>query len=150
MNSEPTSLARGKAFHKLIQQEWLDTSKVGRPRPERSIRKVTGGSGRVDILVEELGDFISVIEIKSTDWDSISKANIESNIRRQIRQIWNYIDALFEESDKDICPGVIFPFSPIDSIKRALVETRFGAEGIQVVWHNKNVGSIAKVAGEDR
>jgi hypothetical protein len=140
MNSEPTKLARGKAFHKLIQQEWLDTSKDGKPRPERSIRKVAGGFGRVDILVEELGDFISVIEIKSTDWDSITEANIERNIRRQIRQIWDYIVAMFAEPDKDICPGVIFPFPPIVLTKRALVESRFGAECIQVVWHNEVIG----------
>lgn len=64
---EPEPLRRGKRFHKLIQDEWLKTARDGQPTAEKSIKRLSGRRGRVDILVEELGDFVSVVEIKASD-----------------------------------------------------------------------------------
>ena len=99
---EPESLRRGKRFHKLIQDEWLKTAEDGRPEPERSIKRLSGRMGRVDILVEELGDLVSVVEIKASDWDKMTKVNVVRNARRQIRQIWSYVEAELKLYDKAV------------------------------------------------
>jgi len=65
----------------------------------------------------------------------VCDTNIRRNVRRQIRQIWQYVDALLEFSGKDICPRVIFPSPPTNIAKRAIVESLFNEDGIQVVWH---------------
>lgn len=142
--AEPESLRRGKRFHRLIQQEWLETAKDGRPLAERTIQRINGKYGRVDILVEELGDFVSVIEIKATDWDRMKEKNVKRNARRQIRQIWSYVDAELTLYDKEVCPGVIFPEIPKDPVRTELIESMFNNEGIQVVWHNECIDHLKK------
>ena len=70
--TEPEALKRGKRIHKLIQDEWIDEAKGGTHRTERYIKRLNGKRGRVDILVEEMGDFVSVVEIKASDWDRMT------------------------------------------------------------------------------
>jgi len=139
---EPDPLRRGKRFHKFIQEEWLRTAKDGQPRPERSIKKLSGRRGRVDILVEELGDFVSVVEIKASDWDKMREVNVVRNARRQIRQIWSYVEAELELYDKQVSPGVISPKQPRDPERLRLIESLFNQEGIQVVWHDEKVEHV--------
>jgi len=105
--------------------------------------------GRIDILVEELGDFVSVVEIKASDWDKMTKVNVVRNARRQIRQIWSYVEAELELYDKAVCPGVIFPKQPRDPERLRLIEALFNAEGIQVVWHDEKVQHLqTRMAGQ--
>ena len=138
--TEPADLRRGKRFHKRIQEEWLATAKDGTPRPERHIKRLSGKAGRVDILVEELGDdLVSVVEIKATDWDRIADKNVVRNVRRQIRQVWSYVEAQLELEGLQVCPGVIFPKLPRDPARLELIESLFNEEGIQVVWHDETV-----------
>ncbi len=90
---EPSILRDGKEFHRLIQREWLAETIDGIPYPERTVRRIDGRKGRIDILIEEAGDFVSIVEIKCSDWDAMNPENVVRNVRRQIRQIWGYIDA---------------------------------------------------------
>ena len=83
---EPEILRRGKAFHKRVQGGWENTAKGGKINIEHSIplsilRKKAQHqkTGRLDIFVDELGDFISVVEIKSTDWDKVKKKPKETS-----------------------------------------------------------------------
>jgi len=139
---EPERLRRGKQFHRTIQQEWLRTTKDGQARPERSIRKVNGRNGRVDILVEELGDFVALVEIKATDWNRMAEGNVPRNARRHIRQLWTYIDAALELEGQQVCPGIIFPTRPRDPRRTDLIEKLFNDEGIQVVWHDESIDAL--------
>lgn len=139
---EPEILRRGKAFHKRVQAEWVATAKDGTPCPERTIRRLNGRRGRVDLLIEELGDFVSVIEIKATDWDCMAEGNIARNVRRQIRQLWSYIDAELEIYGMQVCPGIIFPALPKDSGRLETIERMFNADGIQVVWQNESLVAL--------
>ncbi len=136
---EPEQLKRGKSFHKTIQKEWLETAKDGTPSRERMIKKLNGRNGRVDILVEELGDFVSIIEIKATDWDRMTDRNVRRNARRQIRQIWGYISAALDLQGQQVCPGIIFPALPKDRERLARIERLFNGEGIQVVWRHESM-----------
>lgn len=142
---EPKALRRGKRFHKLIQQEWLAEAKGGKPCPERMIRRVNGRNGRVDILVEEDGgDYVSIVEIKASDWDRMTPKNVRRNARRQIRQVWSYVEAQLEIYGVQVCPGVIFPKLPRDPDRIDLVESMFWEEGIQVVWHDESDEHLKK------
>lgn len=145
---EPEILRRGKAFHKRVQAEWVATAKDGTPCPERTIWRLNGRRGRVDLLIEELGDFVSVIEIKATDWDCMAEGNIARNVRRQIRQLWSYIDAELEIYGMQVCPGIIFPALPSDSRRLAMIESMFNDEGIQVVWQNETIEEMKKRAAQ--
>lgn len=142
MSREPIILKKGKRFHKLIQDEWVATTNDGLAISEKYIKRIDGRKGRVDILVEELGDYVSVIEIKATDWDRIKPENVKRNIRRQIRQIWRYIDSQLEVYSMEVCPGIIFPKLPENSELLELVEDTFNAEGIQVVWHDETIEQV--------
>lgn len=137
-SNEPKQLVRGKLFHKLIQNEWVKTAKDGKPNPEKYIKKVDGKKGRVDLLVDELGkDFVSIVEIKASDWDKMTEKNAKRNIKRQIRQIWSYIDSQLEVYNMEVCPGIIFSQTPKSTERQKLVESMFNDEGIQVLWHNE-------------
>jgi hypothetical protein len=144
---EPKQLRQGKRFHKKVQREWLQTAKNGKPIPERSIKKLNGRNGRVDILVEDFGDFISIVEIKATDWDQMTEKNIIRNVRRQILQIWSYIDSALELEGQQVCPGVIFPKLPRDPERLHRIESLFNDEGIQVVWHDETLQHLRKRMG---
>lgn len=102
----------------------------------------------MDLLIEELGDFVSVIEIKATDWDCMAEGNIARNVRRQIRQLWSYIDAELEIYGMQVCPGIIFPALPSDSRRLAMIESMFNDEGIQVVWQNETIEEMKKRAAQ--
>ena len=146
MSVEPFALIRGKAFHKLVQKEW-ETEAEGDVKCEKHIRKPSGRRGRVDIFVDDDDpeSSIAVVEIKATDWDQIKQENINRNIKRQIRQIWSYIESQIlngkytdDGAHKDVCPGIIFPHAPKDATRKEMIETEFEAYGIVVVWHDEN------------
>lgn len=139
---EPVALKRGKRFHKLIQEEWLATAE-GNPHPEHTVDQVDGRKGRVDIYIDEIGDnFVTVVEVKATDWDRIKIANVRRNVRRQVRQVWRYIESQLELRSISVCAGIIFPRLPRDPARTELVESLFEEEGIQVVWHDESMGDV--------
>jgi hypothetical protein len=145
MNNEPSQLRRGKAFHKLIQQEWEQEAE-GDVKSERHVRKPNGRKGRIDVFVndDDPDSSIAIVEVKATDWDKIKKQNIRCNVRCQIRQIWSYIESQIlngqyvkDGEHKDVCPGIIFPKLPRSKERLELIEQMFEEEGIAVVWHDE-------------
>ena len=146
-HKEPRQLVRGKEFHRKIQQEWLDTAE-GAVTPERGIRKQSGRRGRVDVFVDddEPSGVIAIVEIKASDWDRMTESAVRRNVRRQIRQVWDYIESQILEGEyvqggegKDVCPGIIFPKRPADKQRMKFIEDSFLEEGITVVWHDESV-----------
>jgi hypothetical protein len=148
---EPERLRRGKEFHRLVQEEWVATAQ-GDPRPERYVKRLTGRRGRVDILVQEAGDdMVAVVEIKATDWDRMTDRNVVRNVRRQIRQVWSYVEGQLEIYKQQVCPGIIFPRLPKDPERTRLIEGMFLEEGIVAVWHDESIEDMQKrTAAEER
>lgn len=141
---EPARLRRGKAFHRLIQDEWgTDRRTRDVAFREFSIIKPDGRRGRIDILIDEGEDWVAVVEVKASDWDAMKGENLRRNARRQIRQIWNYIESQLKPNDdgsidgRQVSPGIIFPKAPRKLGRRDTVEALFNEDGIQVVWHNE-------------
>ena len=119
---EPAPLRRGKAFHKKIQQDWLGTAE-GTINPERSVLKQNKRKGRVDIFVDDNdpNGTIAIVEIKASGWDKMTDKAVRRNARKQIRQIWEYIETQLIGGEnvetgegKDVYPGIIFPKRPKD------------------------------------
>jgi hypothetical protein len=138
MITEPTQLRRGKAFHKKMQADWLKTTE-GLVSKEKAITKPTGRKGRIDIFVDDSGDnLVAVAEVKNSDWDKMTDSAVHRNIRRQIKQIWDYIDSQLSEK-KEVSPGVIFPKRPKDKERMNLIERLFEEEGIPVVWQDETI-----------
>jgi hypothetical protein len=147
MPIEPAQLRRGKVFHKLIQAEWQREAE-GDIHVERRVVRVGGHKGRVDVFVEDDNPkgVIAIVEVKATDWDRITEENVRRNVRRQIRQIWSYIESQIRDGQyvkggerKDVCPGIIFPKRPKDKQRMMLIEKMFIEEGIPVVWHDETI-----------
>ena len=135
---EPETLKRGKAFHSRVQEEWKKTAE-GTIVPEHTITlsdlKKKGKSGRLDIFVGELGGYISVVEIKSTDWDRIKPKNIQKNLTSHRRQVWKYIEKYLDIEKVDVCPGIIYPRVPDTPGLKSRIENYLNEYGLQVVWY---------------
>ncbi len=83
---EPEQLRRGKLFEKAVQKDWEETA-GGQPWIEHTIPLLKGVTrtgrrrhGRMDIFVDELGDMVTVVEIKATDWDRVLPRNRQKNL----------------------------------------------------------------------
>lgn len=136
---EPEILARGKRFHRLVQDSWLDETNDGTPRDEYTIPKSIAGAARrsrLDLLVDELGDFVSIVEIKSTDWDAVKPTNHKKLLGSHRRQLWRYIDQ-YVASGINVSPGMIYPSAPSAPGLRELVEEYLNNWAIQVVWFDE-------------
>ncbi len=141
---EPKVLKQGKLFHRKIQNEWLRSIVDGHPAIEYSISLHTSPTypqrvrrGRLDIFINELGPYVSIVELKSTNWDRIKNANISNLLSSHRRQIWKYINEYIDFKKIDVCAGIIYPKKPLMKTKRMTVETSMNDYGIQVVWQDQ-------------
>jgi len=134
---EPKQLVRGKEFHKKLQDDWLKTAQ-GEVKHEEGIIKPSGRKGRIDIFANADDNEVAVVEIKASDWDSMTLKALRRNVSRQAGQIWDYIEYQLEQS-KDVSPGVIFPNRTKDPKRMELIEKLFDEHGIPVVWEDESI-----------
>ena len=136
---EPERLRQGKSFHRHVQAEWEagEGEGEGEVVSEKPVVKPSGRRGRVDIFVAVDGRLVAIAEIKYSDWDAMTQSAARRNVKRQARQIWDYIDSQLALG-RDVSPGVVFPKRPESASRLALVETLFDAEGIPVVWYEES------------
>lgn len=140
--SEPVRLEKGKKYHSKVQDEWEETAE-GDVTPEKAIKKPSGRSGRIDIHVDAGDGLVAVVELKASDWDRMSAKAVRRNVRRHVRQIWQYIESQLAE-EKDVSPGIVFPQRPKSDARRQLIEELFWEEGIPVVWEDESVEERAR------
>ena len=131
-NKEPERLKRGKEFE-LDEKSGWDGTVNGKVSFEHYVKSVTGKRGRVDIFIDELGDFVTIVEIKATDWDKILPRRIDININRHARQVWKYTEP-YLEAGREVCPGIIYPRSPVKSGLKERIEEKMNEMGIQIAW----------------
>lgn len=139
---EPKLLKAGKEFHKKVQRDWELTAKDGKVYSEHTVLLVPNKSthkkhGRLDIFVDNVGDFVSVIEIKSTDWDAVKPKNRKKLLGSHIRQVWHYIDRYIDLEKVDVCPGIIYKSPPSTPGLRKDIEEYLNERGLQVVWYEE-------------
>ncbi len=136
-NKEPKILSRGKKFHKAIQGDWEETAE-GEVTSEKTIKTSKDKKGRVDIFTKVNDSYIAIAEIKNSDWDAMTPEALRRNVKRQLRQVWKYIDSQLNLKI-DVTPGIIFPKRPKDIEILKLIETQFEEEGISVVWDDESI-----------
>ena len=141
LSKEPRQLRRGKIFQREVQDDWVKTAE-GRINIECTIPllkpvdgKMTRRRGRMDILVDDMGDQVAVVEIKATNWDRIFPRNITKNLGSHRRQIYKYIDKYLDGEDKTVCPGLIYPTAPTSPGLKERIEEYLNDYGISVVWY---------------
>jgi hypothetical protein len=139
---EPEVLRRGKVFHRLVQTAWAGEIEGAPVRSEHGIFLLQSIStpaghqrrGRVDIFIGQLSDFVSVIEIKSTDWDRVASRNRLALLGAHRRQVLKYVDQYLEHDRVNVCAGIIYPKAPTGVGVQSTVERYLNDHGLQVVW----------------
>lgn len=141
MPKEPKQLQRGKIFQREVQEDWAKTAQ-GRinvectiPLQQSAKNSVRPRRVRMDILVDDLGDQVAVVEIKVTDWDRIIPRNITKNLGAHRRQIYKYIEEYLDGEGIDVCPGLIYPSAPAKPGLKERIEEYLGDYGIAVAWY---------------
>lgn len=139
---EPEQLRRGKAFHRLVQADWAGTVEDATTRPEHTIRLnalprrgTRIRHGRIDIFIDQIHDFVTVLEIKATNWDAVKTKNRRKLLASHRRQVFRYIDKYLDHDKVSVCAGIIYPRSPRCPGLREEIETYLNDHALQVVWY---------------
>ncbi len=141
MGVQPEQLRRGREFERTVQTDWGQTAD-GNPRIEHTIPLLAGLTrtgrprrGRMDIFVDELGNMVTVVEIKATDWDRILPRNRQRNLASHRRQVWRYIEKYLDADQLDVCAGIIYPTASRTAGLKERIEDYLNDYGLQVVWY---------------
>lgn len=139
--NEPEQLKAGKSFHHLIQTKWRGTFFGSAVNIEHliAINPVYKNAqlfkkGRIDIFVEPIGDFVTIIEIKTTDWDKVKSPNSKL-LSSHCRQALRYVDKYLGDS-MNVCALLIYPKPPIVAFRKEYIENYINKKGISVMWHH--------------
>jgi hypothetical protein len=140
---EPDALRRGKEFHRRVQDDWAGEIEGAPVRLEHGIRVGPISTdvahqrrGRLDIFIDQVDDFVSVVEIKSTDWDRVAMPSRQKLLATHRRQVLRYVDRYLDGDRVSVCAGVIYPRSPNTAGLKARVEGYLNDYGLQVVWYD--------------
>ncbi len=138
---EPEALRRGREFHRRIQSDWAGEVEGVTVRLEHGVRLGIQSAtskhqrrGRIDIFIDKTDDFVTVVEIKSTDWDRVR--NLQKLMSSHRRQVLRYVDKYLDHDHVSVCAGVIYPKSPTTHGLKAWVETYMNNHALQVVWYD--------------
>lgn len=142
--NEPEQLIRGKIFQKIVQEDFSINSKGGNVTLEafidfKVLRKTKKKSGRADILITEdgEGEFVTILEIKATDWDKIKSKNIKKNLWSHQNQLLRYVEKYIEVDNVDVCLGIIYPYPPQKKDLRNIIESYLENYGAPAYWYNE-------------
>ncbi len=80
---------------------------------------------------------MTVVEIKSTNWDRVKGANRKRLLASHQRQVWKYVEKYLDRDRVDVCAGIIYLRSPSLHNVRSEVEQFLNNHGLQVVWFNE-------------
>lgn len=115
---EPLQLKRGKEFQRKVQEDYKNSGDEKSTFIEKYIsfdkmESIKQKSGRMDIFVYESGDdYVTIMELKATDWDKIKEKNLKRNLYRHSTQLYRYIDKFMEIDGKNVCLAMIYPEPP--------------------------------------
>jgi hypothetical protein len=140
---EPEQLLRGKQFQEVVQRDFKRNNREGKAYAEETVSfeglgQVKQNYGRMDILIAELGDFVTILEIKATDWDRIKPDKVKRNLYRHQRQLFMYVNKYVEIDEVDVCLGLIYPKPPRTPGLRDLIEaTLMTNYGVPAYWYSE-------------
>jgi hypothetical protein len=95
-------------------------------------------------FIDLTSDFVTVVEIKSTDWDQIQPRSRPKLLASHRRQVLRYVDKYLDEDRVSVCAGIIYPAPPADPTVRVLVEEYLNGYALQVVWYDEPIRANTK------
>lgn len=90
--------------------------------------------GRMDIFIEPIDDFVTVVEIKATDWHAVKIQNRRKLLGSHRRQVWKYVEQYLDYDSVSVCAGIIYPSAPVTPGLKSEIETYLNDYFLQVVW----------------
>jgi hypothetical protein len=88
-----------------------------------------------------------IVEIKSTDWDTLAGHRVRPNLRSHVRQLQRYLDTFVEDLRQDgraatgrwdsVSGVLLYPRRPADPARLQLVEEVATREALMVVWYDE-------------
>ncbi len=135
--AEPIALRRGKWFERIVKADWrlgAEGDVLHEEAITLSLRAAKHGKkrrGRMDMFIDETSGYVTIVEIKATDWDRVKRVTRLLGSHR--RQVWKYIDE-FDVGRVNICPGLIYPTAPKQEGLKDRIEEYLNGWGLQVVW----------------
>jgi hypothetical protein len=145
-------LRRGRRFHHQVQTTFLLGLASATAHPEHHVTLGRTSRGRVDLhVVPDLGEhYAVVVEIKSTDWDTLPEHRVRPNLRAHLRQLQRYLDRYIDDmhhaDDRsagntgawDSVSGVLlYPRRPINLARLQLIDELTSREAIMVAWYDE-------------
>jgi len=144
ISNEPEQLKRGKEFQKIVQSDYKRNSIGGGVGIEEfvSFKDVAGirqKSGRMDIIIHDESDnYVMIMEIKATDWDKIKPKNINRNLYRHSKQLFNYIDKFLTIDNNNVGLAMLYPKPPITKGLREHIEKHaMDKYSFPVYWYSE-------------
>ena len=146
--NEPRQLVRGKAFHARVQEEWL-TDTFGAAVSERNTVEVEHlnvfRQGRMDVrMIDPDEPMAFVVEIKDSDFDSMTAIRIRRNVARHRLQVSRYGETLLNIPDNKIefvCLAIVYSTEPKEMSQRDSIERYLGEYMVSTYWHNTQRGA---------
>jgi hypothetical protein len=149
----PTApLRRGRRFHQQVQSAFLLGLAGATADPEHHVTFNRTSRGRVDLhIVPDLRErYAVVVEIKSTDWDTLAEHRVRPNLRAHIRQLQRYLDRYIDDINHahhpagggtcawDSVSGVLlYPRRPTNPARLQLIDKLTSSEAIIVAWYDE-------------
>jgi hypothetical protein len=124
-----------------VQADWSGTVEDAPVRIEHDValqflpkRAKRLRRGRIDVFIDQINDFVTVVEIKSTDWDGVKPQNRRKVLGSHRRQVMKYVDQYLDGDRVSVCAGIIYPIAPREPGLKEEVETYLNDHALQVVW----------------
>ncbi len=144
---EPEILRLGKDFHRLVQAAWAGEIAGAPVHPEHGLLLTHASPptrhqrrGRIDLFIDQLDDFVSIIEIKSTNWDTIGVKHRRRLLGAHCRQVLRYVDEYLAHR-MNVCAAILYPHAPTNNDIQTLVEEYLNEQGLQVAWYRESTTS---------
>lgn len=139
---EPEQFRRGREFEAKVRTDLALNSNDGVVNSNyhidlRALENARQRHGFADICITELDDFVTIIEIKSTDWDRIKPKNVTKNLWRHQNQLFKYVDRFVDVDGINVCLGIIYPKPPEDADLRARIEAYLDEYGAPAYWYTE-------------
>lgn len=137
---EPAQLRRGREFERRLKARAGNA--VGRPGKSVLLHEevvvIDGRRRRVDVMIDLTESanepFVSVVEIKSCDWEGMKPDRVFPNGRRHANQVRMYVDGCVNGRGLSAAAGIIYERAPKDKALMIEVEAFLDAKGIQTMW----------------
>ncbi len=128
----------------MVQADYATNTNGGRVISEQHVsfgqlKQIRQKSGRMDLFIfDEADDYVTIIEIKATDWDRIKDKNIKRNLWRHSRQLYRYIDKFMKIDGKDVCLAIVYPEPPKkDGLKELIENSAIEQYSFPVYWYSE-------------